>query len=658
MFFKNEEIVKLFHTMEDVARMYSGLDVHVYVTDEGAGMSLREGQSAMIWLNPEYPFQAGSKEDQEVYLFGVFAHELMHILRTDFDYEALMSQSHPVIERSGRHMMSNIIEDPAIEFFAEQHIGSFLLKCLRCTIERTWRLGPDIQSGTDAYEQFLVAMVQFCDVGLLKGMFTFPEAGGVFDRAVQVANKAIEEPSFQKRYQYAMEIYDIVKPLHAKHQERMDANRSEKKLMQALGKSLCGKNGSGEPVSEDQPGSGESAFSGNRKKLAGRKQEAEKKEPDGPLTGSIDGEEGTQGHMGNAGWQDESSGSAGSTCGKEKEVGSNFRGQDPMGTSGIPPKELLEELKGVLDSMKQKDNAERLPVPEQYLPNGERSVREELQEASDMEVESPFLEGIKVTSMEKEAESQDYVSYYKRRERLLAQIDSLSSQLKKIFHEDREKKVYRTNGRVDLNRAYGGRKVTARIFNKRQEPSEKVNMSVCILVDLSSSMKGRTEDLKDTCTVILEALSRFGIHAKVVGFSSGVNGVDSLHYHFGSWKNEACDRKNLEAMSCSGETFLGYAVRYASGLLKRRKEKHKLFIVVTDGVPQYRLYRNRQDGLDDFLDAIRKTKMFSDVVGIGVFRKREAEKYQEYFEDFLVMEDTSDLAYVLSSRMKSIVKKW
>ena len=65
---------------------------------------------------------------------GIFTHETLHQYFTDFDTNVKVANSYPMSERRVFTLISNILEDPAIEYWAYDAIGGDLLKSLNYTI--------------------------------------------------------------------------------------------------------------------------------------------------------------------------------------------------------------------------------------------------------------------------------------------------------------------------------------------------------------------------------------------------------------------------------------------------------------------------------------------------------------------------------------------
>ena len=89
-------------------------------------------------------------------------------------------------------------------------------------------------------------------------------------------------------------------------------------------------------------------------------------------------------------------------------------------------------------------------------------------------------------------------------------------------------------------------------------------------------------------------------------------------------------------------------------LLKKRKEQHKLLIVLSDGQPAARDYR---DGIADTKAAIRDARNHAHVLGVAIGNSDTETINNMYERNFLHISNVSDLFYGLSKELKNIFKR-
>ena len=231
---------------------------------EGVAYQTMEKGQYVIGIAFEYADVSGLSEKQaETIFYGLFTHEVMHILRTNLEKCQRMIKKFPKAELPDRHKIWNIVEDPAIEYMARNDMSETLYRCLKTSINHFYKESPNIEdSGDDSYLQYIAAMIQFGDVGALKGYFTFDSAEKAFKDTAKLFLDATEESDCTKRFKLSQEIFDIIRPLYEEHQRRTDAQSSLQKLMTSMGKSTA--NG-GSGASNGMLGSKDASNSRRRK---------------------------------------------------------------------------------------------------------------------------------------------------------------------------------------------------------------------------------------------------------------------------------------------------------------------------------------------------------------------------------------------------------
>ncbi|MDP9478477.1 MAG: hypothetical protein M3R38_22815, partial [Actinomycetota bacterium] len=184
------------------------------------------------------------------------------------------------------------------------------------------------------------------------------------------------------------------------------------------------------------------------------------------------------------------------------------------------------------------------------------------------------------------------------------------------------------SGRLDRRRkralAVGDEKVFVRRGRAR-----KLDMSVEVLLDVSSSMRDHQEGLRDSAAIVSRGLDVAEIPHEVRGFSR--YGNQPLYRAFG----EKADWK-LGAITASGSTALDAGLEKVWGGFSGRKEKQKLAVVLTDGEPDNSFEAKNQ------LAALRR----EGVTVVGLFlRPKEDPNHSE-----------ADKAYVKEQTRRSEVK--
>lgn len=230
---------------------------------DAVGYTSKDGAIHLAYDNQL--FTGLSKSQKAVARRGICAHEVLHKVKTDFDTADWIIKSMPLLERQIYATLENIVEDCAIETQAEDTIGGPTLDALDFIIAHTYKVSDRIETFGHPYVQLLNAMIQFGDMGVPKGHFTFPEAKKIFYKITPIFKMAIEEPVGAKRCQYAKEIFELTRPLwEAEVKEQEKQQEFLKKLRE-----FSEKNG---VTSTEGKGTGtESDTSGTRDKVEKKK---------------------------------------------------------------------------------------------------------------------------------------------------------------------------------------------------------------------------------------------------------------------------------------------------------------------------------------------------------------------------------------------------
>lgn len=214
-------------------------------------------------------------KEKAVFRKGVFCHELLHQVFTDFNAS---EKAIKAVKRNERRIFGeilNILEDPSIEYWAPTVVSGSLLKSLRFTIAHIYKNSPNIEEHKTAMGQYISALIQFGDMGLLKGRFTFPEAKMVFSNTAEVFEKGVTEPKAAKRVEYAKQIFEISRPLWQEEADMEQAMQELADMMSQHGKSAT--SGSGRGMDCD-PNSAPSSKKDKRRKVTIKKVSKEEME--------------------------------------------------------------------------------------------------------------------------------------------------------------------------------------------------------------------------------------------------------------------------------------------------------------------------------------------------------------------------------------------
>lgn len=134
-----------------------------------------------------------------------------------------------------------------------------------------------------------------------------------------------------------------------------------------------------------------------------------------------------------------------------------------------------------------------------------------------------------------------------------------------------KKQLYRTDGQV---------------FYRNRIPFEKLDLSLCIIMDESGSMRGnRIEALKNMAVLVDLFVRKLEIPCLMFGHSKGRSeGTIMYHYRdFDSWSKQ--DSLRLMGITARGRNNDGHVIAYAIQRMMEREERTKVIIVISDGQP-------------------------------------------------------------------------
>lgn len=130
---------------ERTAKAKTGLRIDVMFS-ENISSACTDGN--VIRINPGNSQIFGNvpEENRELFIAGLFGHELMHCLKTPFDELKEMSESRYKAEFGKFRMIQNVLEDPAIENFAAWFEGGFLDEGIKYVNECLFEESPETES--------------------------------------------------------------------------------------------------------------------------------------------------------------------------------------------------------------------------------------------------------------------------------------------------------------------------------------------------------------------------------------------------------------------------------------------------------------------------------------------------------------------------------
>ena len=583
---------------------------------------------------------------------GVFAHEVLHQVYTDFnamDGIIAVTGGH---EREVALLLANILEDTAIEYRGSSVFGGRILKALHFTIQTIYRSAPPVSEARDAFSQLCNALIQFGDMGVVKGDFTFPEARECFNTIAPEYNDAVLTYTSRERFQAALKWARMTRSLwkkeYASHEEYGD-------LLQKTRKSgpLPGNSGLGAPA-RDGLGDGdpESPVAKRRAEAAGKIHkgatdtgESTNKPAEGDGTGKETGDDSGRLYENPAGYeksyrtgrrrQDSDSPCGGMDGATDGQDVPGFTGYSPPGKDDI--KGMGEDISKVQGTLREEE--------------------QEKEDNFDIPVQSGRFRDASCYNRRMAAGSGEEQAYRKLTAKYARETRMLASSMGRLFRNDADAYIRAGKGRLNVKRA--ARRTTVKIFDKRLGTRQVDDLAVMLLIDESGSMAGgKIETACAAASVLAESFAHLKIPCYVMGFTTGENGADAAHHHYVTWKNTWQERCSLAGMAACNGNFDGYSIRYATGLLKRKTAAHKILFVISDGLPACAKYRTLETGLKDTAEAVKEAGHSMKVMGIGIEDCVPEKLEKIYGGNFVHCARMENLVPSLASVLKKIVRQY
>lgn len=260
----------------------------------GIGCTMSDKKIIYLSYDNELLDQFKTIEERLFFIMGVFVHEIMHQLNTDFDANIrVIRRIKSPIEAEIYHNIQNVIEDPSIEYNAPRFLGGEALAALRFAVNHTYLICSPIDQAKSPFEQYIRALIQYGDGGFLKGSFSSEEAKEMFVKTIPIVDQTITEPNGTKRVALQKKVFEMTRPLWEKDVKEQEQMLKElNKLFEQLGKNIAQSCGSPQNSSGDANGQpdGNSKSLQNRRKITFRKiskEEAEKLSQNAGQSGEI-----------------------------------------------------------------------------------------------------------------------------------------------------------------------------------------------------------------------------------------------------------------------------------------------------------------------------------------------------------------------------------
>ncbi len=661
--------------------------------DDNLGYT-REGSSHscdvfVAWYNDPY-FTDLSTTEQTMLRMGIATHELLHQCFTNFEYTKILCESMSQAEAAVFMQFANTLEDPAIEYFAPVVFGGRMLDSLRFSIKRIYNLSPGIDKSTGAFQQLINALINFGDLGVVKGHFTFPEAEDIFCKIAPLYNEGIVCPDSKKRLDIAKECMEIARPLWEqaiKDQELLERFISEllemlkKNGLPIMDEGSMPESMPSSPVDENR----QKIIVKCKKKNAEAVKESDDSKADTSADDNADNEDDTNDGKSDNGVDDADTPDAGKNNEDEDESDADESENDASSDDDQKHQSQKQDQKakvndqdlsefpdgcGEIGSDEDEANAisdETFEITDDVLSDIEeklekeeknfdkiKSEEKESPEIDDFNIDSKlFLSGAKCSNIYITPNSRLAPLCAKIKDQLNPQIRMFKRELGEIFKDDVDEEIYATSGKYNIKR--GMTRTTCKVFDKMKDPNALSDVAVMLCIDNSGSMEGSKIVAARNCAIILsETFADLHIPCYVMGYTTA-NSREAVHRHYVTWKSSKAQRQTLVTMEADWGNFDSYSIRYATKVLEKKQSTHKLLIVISDGTPSDGC-PTYTDCIKDTVMAVKEAKKVATVFGIAIGDCDSTCIRGMYKNDYIHVSTSNELTKVFCKKLKKLIK--
>ncbi len=590
-----------------MAKAKTGVNINV-VFDDCVDTAYTNGNTITISSGKSKVFDHINEEDKPLFIAGLFAHELMHCIKTPFaEMKTLCEGKYKLESRKFRRIL-NVLEDPAIENFAAWFEGGYLADGIKFVNESLFNDGSAIESiGSDStqcipqeiidYAQWEGAMLQYGWTRKIKNDFTSDKARNVFYDNFDLYNRIINEADNHNRLMLQEKYYQIIAKEFGLDKIPLE-NAKE-----------CGYG----PNCNREGGQTDSDLSQAAQSFSEQMQNGKNSS-----SAFNTGDNGTNTDSSDANNPSDANGSF--------DADNSANTNASSGNSGSVDGESDDEKKKAAEK-KRKDSLKNL---NDQLNEAKKQVQKKVND---------FKNAYKESDLISQQNGDLYVEYKSKN---MPYIKQLSSSWKRLLTKDMHGKIFAASGNFNLNRYACKGHQTVNFFEKKKLPEEKFDAAICILLDISGSMRRRMEIAMSQVQVLVESLTDIGVDTCVIPFS----GITHVLKEWG---------KPLKSfyLDAYGGTNTTDAVLLALNTLKYRDAKNRLCILITDGEP---------NNSNTASAAIKEISKFCDIYTILVNCPNDA-GYQDYLrtvfgDSFIFNEDVAELNKTLTPKIRHSLRKW
>ena len=174
---------------------------------------------------------------------------------------------------------------------------------------------------------------------------------------------------------------------------------------------------------------------------------------------------------------------------------------------------------------------------------------------------------------------------------------------------------YRTNlnaGRLSKNLLPLALEERPKPFYRKSAPSKELDAVFCLLIDGSASMVDKLDETKQAVLLFHDVLRGLGItHEIVLFYEDAYEASDTEQPNYFEWMHKFEDgmhdhAQEIVSFEAHEDNRDGFAIRWMTDRVKRRREKHRFLLVFSDGEPS--AYNYAENGVVDTANSVAEAK--------------------------------------------------
>lgn len=244
------------------------------------------------------------------------------------------------------------------------------------------------------------------------------------------------------------------------------------------------------------------------------------------------------------------------------------------------------------------------------------------------------------------------------------QAKALHNRLERVLREQRQRREGERTGAVSRNKLWRVAVDDPDIFSRKSTPRE-YESCFCLLIDKSGSMGTGFENGEPklaaailTAAVLEEALKGIA-YTKIVAFDGGIDSVGHTvikDYAQKEIGNRCIDA--LKVLTAGNGNKDGYSVRRVTEELIKRREKRRILVVLSDGLPSG--YRGEDEAISDLRSAVQEARRNGVIVIPILYGSAEKEKhmkaYRQMYEKGIICASQSSVLDDFEKLLVSLIR--